>query len=195
MNYTERYSYGMDNRTLLRETALSLFYQKNYDGVGVQEIVSLVGLTKPTLYHYFTNKRGLYQAIFAEGTRQDFQKLKQQSAYDGDFSLSLEKLVFTLKDCFLAQPKLYSILFRFSLAGTEGEDYQVARPYLEQIYTFFVTLFTDASAQLGNMHGREEQFAHSLLAIVVDFLFRTQEKNDEIGLRGVIRQFQYGIYS
>jgi TetR/AcrR family transcriptional regulator len=185
----------MDNKTLLREIALSLFYQKNYDGVGVQEIVSLAGVTKPTLYHYFTNKRGLYQAIFAEGTREDFQKLKQQSAYHGDFTLSLEKLVFTLKDCFRAQPKLYSILFRFSLAGTEGEDYQVARPYLEQIYTVFLTLFINARAELGNMHGREEQFAHSLLAMVVDFLFRTQACHDECGLRGVIRQFQYGIYS
>ncbi|HIS80092.1 MAG TPA: helix-turn-helix transcriptional regulator [Candidatus Scatomonas merdavium] len=39
----------MENRERLLEAALSLFYEKGYDAVGVQEIVEAAGVTKPTL--------------------------------------------------------------------------------------------------------------------------------------------------
>ena len=39
----------MDNRDMLMQVALDLFYSKGYDAVGVQEIVDKSGVTKPTL--------------------------------------------------------------------------------------------------------------------------------------------------
>ena len=51
----------MENRDHILDCALRLFAARGYDAVGVQEIVELAGLTKPTLYHYFGSKRGLLE--------------------------------------------------------------------------------------------------------------------------------------
>ena len=43
----------IDNKKLLLDAALVLFYANGYDAVGVQEIVDRAGVTKPRLYYYF----------------------------------------------------------------------------------------------------------------------------------------------
>jgi TetR/AcrR family transcriptional regulator len=47
---------------ILRE-ALDLFASKGYDATSVREICAAAGLTKPTLYHFFGSKEGLYRAL------------------------------------------------------------------------------------------------------------------------------------
>ena len=54
----------MDNREKILNCALELFHARGYDAVGVQEIAETAGVTKPTLYYYFRNKRGLWRRSF-----------------------------------------------------------------------------------------------------------------------------------
>ncbi|MCH3916966.1 MAG: TetR/AcrR family transcriptional regulator [Spirochaetia bacterium] len=185
----------MDNREQLKQVALELFYEREYDGVGIQQIVDIAKLTKPTLYYYFGSKQGLYASLFRDVLEEDFRLLKDAGNYSGNFSNSLQNLVFAFARCFEANPKLYSILFRFYLAGSSGEAYAVARPYLDRLFGIFLGLFQAARAQLGNMHGREEQFAHTCLAVVVDYLFRNKDSISEGNLYELLRQYQFGIYS
>ena len=49
----------MDNRAILMQKSITLFADRGYEAVGVQEICEESGVTKPTLYHYFGSKRGL----------------------------------------------------------------------------------------------------------------------------------------
>ena len=51
------------------QTAERLFAYKGYDAVGVQEIVTDAGITKPTLYYYFRSKRGLLEALVSTKVR------------------------------------------------------------------------------------------------------------------------------
>ena len=55
-----------DTRAELLDRALDLFAAYGYDGVGVQQICSAAGVTKPTLYHHFGSKRGLLEALIDE---------------------------------------------------------------------------------------------------------------------------------
>ena len=57
----------IDNRELILDAALDLFYAKGYDAVGVQEIVDRAGVTKPTLYYYFGSKIGLLRNLLERG--------------------------------------------------------------------------------------------------------------------------------
>jgi TetR/AcrR family transcriptional regulator len=57
----------MDNRNNLLDHALNLFAERGYEAVGVQEVVETAGVTKPTLYHFFANKRGLLDALLERG--------------------------------------------------------------------------------------------------------------------------------
>jgi TetR/AcrR family transcriptional regulator len=53
--------------------ALSLFSQKGYDATSVREICEAAEITKPTLYHFYGSKEGVYHAI-VEGALEDFRQ-------------------------------------------------------------------------------------------------------------------------
>jgi AcrR family transcriptional regulator len=51
-------------------TALDLFAKKGYDATAVREICEAAGITKPTLYHFFGSKDGVFQALVRTGFQQ-----------------------------------------------------------------------------------------------------------------------------
>jgi TetR/AcrR family transcriptional regulator len=51
------------------DVAMKLFYSNGYDNVSMSDIAEKVGLKKPTLYLYFTNKEALFYAIVIRGSR------------------------------------------------------------------------------------------------------------------------------
>ena len=51
-------------------TALDLFAAKGYDATAVREICEAAGITKPTLYHFFGSKDGVFQALVRTGFQQ-----------------------------------------------------------------------------------------------------------------------------
>jgi TetR/AcrR family transcriptional regulator len=50
-----------NDRILLK--ALELFSEKGYDATSVREICEAAGVTKPTLYHFYGSKEGVYHAL------------------------------------------------------------------------------------------------------------------------------------
>jgi TetR/AcrR family transcriptional regulator len=45
------------------KSALELFSERGYDATSVREICEAAGITKPTLYHFYGSKEGVYRAI------------------------------------------------------------------------------------------------------------------------------------
>ena len=54
-------------------SALELFSSKGYDATSVREICEAAGITKPTLYHFYGSKEGVYRAL-VDGALDDFRK-------------------------------------------------------------------------------------------------------------------------
>ena len=54
------------------KTSLELFSSKGYDATSVREICEAAGITKPTLYHFYGSKEGVYRAI-VEGALERFR--------------------------------------------------------------------------------------------------------------------------
>jgi AcrR family transcriptional regulator len=53
------------------QKALELFSERGYDATSVREICEAAGVTKPTLYHFYGSKEGVYRAI-VEGALERF---------------------------------------------------------------------------------------------------------------------------
>lgn len=51
-------------KNLIIEKSIELFANKGFDGTSMRNIANAVGITLPTIYYYFTNKEGLYKAVF-----------------------------------------------------------------------------------------------------------------------------------
>ena len=55
------------------QKSLELFSSKGYDATSVREICEAAGITKPTLYHFYGSKEGVYRAL-VDGTLEDFRR-------------------------------------------------------------------------------------------------------------------------
>ena len=53
-------------------SSLALFSTKGYDATSVREICEAAGITKPTLYHFYGSKEGVYRAL-VDGVLEPFR--------------------------------------------------------------------------------------------------------------------------
>ena len=51
------------------ETAMELFAQNGYEATSVEEITSIVGIAKGTLYYHFTSKEEIFYFLIEEGMK------------------------------------------------------------------------------------------------------------------------------
>ena len=71
-----------NSRSRILESALQIFSAKGFEGASVSDIVNQAGVTKPTLYYFFTNKEGLYKAVWQENIDLFLEDLKVASTYN-----------------------------------------------------------------------------------------------------------------
>lgn len=191
----------MDNKVLLMQCAKELFYAKGYDAVGVQEIVDRAGLTKPTLYYYFGSKQGLLKTLL-ETYCEELRKLvadvlNEQHGIRED----LYRLANAYADFFERDREFYMLLMSLFYSARENEAYQVVKPFMKEFYNDTVQLFERAASQLGNMHGRQRQFAIGFIGTVHQYLLLHceseygHERVSKESITSLVNQFMYGIFS
>lgn len=191
----------MDNRLLLMQCAKELFYAKGYDAVGVQEIVEKAGLTKPTLYYYFGSKQGLLKTLletYCEGLRTLIAAVfKEQHGICED----LYRLANAYAEFFEQDREFYMLLMALFYSARENEAYQVVKPFMREFYNDAVRIFERASDQLGNMYGRQRQFAIGFIGTIHQYFLlhcETEHGEERVSpehIRQLVNQFMYGIFS
>lgn len=198
----------MDNRENILDVSLDLFYQKGYDAVSVQEIVEQAGVTKPTLYYYFGSKHGLLEALLENGFY-NFNQYIEPALQESD--ADVRTVLFDVTKAFLSfvttNYTFFSFMISLMYSPRENEAYLTVKPYLHKLYRSIINLFEREKQWLGNMNGRQEQFAMGFLGFLNQFAFTFLEKqyqkgeaevrasvtDEEVG--AVVQQFMYGIVS
>lgn len=193
----------MDNRENILQCALALFYMKGYDAVGVQEIVDAAGITKPTLYYYFGSKRGLLESMLTRHCDVLEERLSEAVQVPGQIPDILFQVAKVYFDFAVNYPKCYLLILALFYSGRENEGFKTVYPLILRYYNRIVQIFEDASGELGNMNGRQRQFAVGFIGTLDCYLtVRLQEteegtkmKISDEQIRSIIHQFMYGIYS
>ncbi len=119
------------------QSALSLFSEKGYDSTSVREICAASGITKPTLYHFYGSKEGVYRAL-VDGTLERMRReLTRAVEEEGSLRQRLGRLTRTYFDAARGEPDLA----RFILALTHDPPSSAPR-------TDFLTFYDDVLAQV-----------------------------------------------
>lgn len=192
----------MDNKLLLMQCAKELFYAKGYDAVGVQEIVDRAGITKPTLYYYFGSKMGLLKALL----EMKFTELQKQVKASVKTESGIQEILFRLAsafcDFFEQDREFYMLMMALVYSARENEAYQAIKPLMAEFYETVVNVFEQTAEQLGNMNGRQRQFAIGFIGTVNHYLLLQDEtdpehkaKISEQQIASLVQQFMYGIFS
>lgn len=156
----------MDNRTILLNCTLDLFASYGYDAVGVQEIVTTAGITKPTLYHYFGSKRGLLDVLLEEKYSQLLKIIADSAIYNGDLPLTLYKIVSSYFNFTVNNLNFYRMSVAMSFSPRESDTYEAILPYLKKQTYIMENLFIVASNDHGNMMGRHKFYSSTLIGMV-----------------------------
>lgn len=85
--------YNKDTQKKILHEANHLFMSKGYLGTSTREIAKNAGITQPNLYHYFSDKEKLYQAVLEQHLKtvgNDLRKIAATSA--DDFQQTLTKM-------------------------------------------------------------------------------------------------------
>ncbi|HIX76594.1 MAG TPA: TetR/AcrR family transcriptional regulator [Candidatus Fusicatenibacter merdavium] len=193
----------MDNRQAILDSALTLFHEKGYDAVGVQQIVDSAGVTKPTLYYYFGSKQGLLSCLL----REHFSKLEEQMEWlKNSPDRIADKLYRAARIFFNAasdEPRFYLLMLALFYSGRKSEGFETVYPMIERYYQMFVDLFENASQELGNMNGRQKQFAVGFSGMLNYYLMMVARDMDDLSqltitdqeVYAMVHQFMYGIFS
>jgi TetR/AcrR family transcriptional regulator len=187
-----------NNRQALLEAALNSFAEKGYNAVGVQQIADKVGVGKPTLYHYFTSKAGLLCSLFDTYLMGDFPALVKATEHKNDIPYTLRELALTFCQLSFKNPRFYCLMINLFYSGRNDEAYLETKKYLDRLETLILSVFEEAFDQLGNMHGRQRQFAHSYLGMLFEFVFSNLQEGRELkeaDIQLLVHQFMHGIYS
>lgn len=188
----------MDNQQELLDKALQLFSLRGYDAVGVREVVEAVGVTKPTLYHYFESKRGLLDALLKRESGQLLEQILRAATYQGDLVLTLESVT----SAYFEAAKQCTIFYRMQLAMNyappESEANQAIHPFSREQLEILEGVFLQAAEDHGNLRGRQRQYAVGLLgainAMIGLYLNNELELTDE-SVYQTVHQFMHGIFS
>jgi TetR/AcrR family transcriptional regulator len=90
--------------------ALELFSDRGYDATSVREICEAAGVTKPTLYHFYGSKEGVYRAI-VEGALERFSaNLIHTLAVEGSLGDRLRRMARMYVDAAVREPDLARFL-------------------------------------------------------------------------------------
>jgi AcrR family transcriptional regulator len=120
------------------QSALSLFSEKGYDSTSVREICESSGITKPTLYHFYGSKEGVYRAL-VDGT---LERVRDDlaGALEGEGPLRdrLRRLTLTYFEAARGEPDLA----RFILALSHNPPSSAPR-------TDFLRFYDDVLALVG----------------------------------------------
>ena len=86
--------------------ALELFSERGYDATSVREICEAAGITKPTLYHFYGSKEGVYRTL-VEGALVRFQgDMRRALSGDGTLRDRLRRVAHAYVDAALREPDL-----------------------------------------------------------------------------------------
>ena len=170
--------------------------------MGVQEIAERSGVTKPTLYYYFKSKYGLLEQLLKSRSEGFAAELKEACAYRGDLKNTLCAAARTAAS-FVAREPEFSALFVALYHSARGNDaYKAVLPLVLRLKQAIEQIFIDASADLGNMHGRQRQFSLGFIGLVLYYIVMKQEtsKREDVQIteeeiEALVHQFMHGIYS
>lgn len=187
---------------MILQVALELFYTKGYDSVGVQEIAEHAKVTKPTLYYYFGSKIGLLREVLRKYSQHFIANLKKASVYENDLPLTLYKTALSYVTFAVENRKFYFFMLALNNYAKENEAYKEVAPISKEMNHLFLEIFEQATKELGNMNGRQQQFAIGFIGTMHYYiLFASQESDGEEivitkeQVHSLVHQFMHGIYS
>lgn len=185
-----------EKRALILENAVKLFGTKGYDGVGVQEICQQSGITKPTLYYYFSSKAGLLSAIILEKGQAFLEELTEAAEYNHDFVGSLEQIMRSVIYFSKENSDFFLLACSLEVASQKTEAASLFKDFSKKISDIYLDFFVKSANEIEGLKDKEELlsriFQQICISISLDLLSERMEFRPEI-VPNAVEAFAHGV--
>ncbi len=187
-----------NNKSHILSCATFCFAQGGYEACSISEIVERSGITRPTLYHYFGSKLGLYNAILDEYAPAFITVAKETLPHDKDASQTLSNFMMQ----FNAQVSKYPVFIEMGLCSLctakKCAKFSLFSDYLEEfkqpVFDYFHALLDSRGASEETI-SRYANALFSLLRMTSELIvYDGLADSPELAYR-LTHQFLFGIYS
>ncbi|MGN0639847.1 MAG: TetR/AcrR family transcriptional regulator [Oscillospiraceae bacterium] len=187
----------MPTKDRILESALTLFSEKGYDGVGVDLIAENAGIKGPSLYKHFKGKEDILDALIEKaesyyqmnfGSAQNPGKVP--TSMDELIDLSLKRIEFTLHDPMIKKVRRMLTMeqFRSHRIGLLTTKYNI--DIVQNIYReIFRQMMENGTMRAGNPEMLAMEFA-SPVSLLIQLYAREPERESEI-LQRIEEYFRY----
>ena len=185
------------NRTKRKifETSMNLFATKGYDATSIEEITSIVGVAKGTLYYHFSSKEEIFNFLIEEG-----MKLLQNS-----MTIKVEKC-HTLRDklraILLIQIKVmvkYQDFMTIVLSEVLGKESRnlTCRKYVFEYIDILENIISESinngEAELKNL-GNPKALATGLFGTTYSILLHKIKSDEELDIKTLYKEYEKIIF-
>jgi AcrR family transcriptional regulator len=174
----------LSSRDKILESAATLFLEKGYDAISVNDICKHAEVSKGSFYHYFETKQVLFLILMEDWSSNLMQSiLSQPISVDNDLKDVLIKMPYHFDTAFAVVPKGFPILVDFWRQAMG--DPAIWKTALEP-YRYFTGFFMRI-VETGQLNGsirkdvNSEILARLLVAVAMGYLLEAsfdQEKAD-----------------
>ncbi len=188
----------IDNKKAILRNALNLFSKKQYEAVGIQEVVDLSGITKPTLYYHFGNKIGLFEGVIREYGKNLIERLSDIESHNEDLTGSLKRVAEIYFDLIRENSNFAKMFLNFNLIPEDSEIRVIAFGFYMEAFSYVEDIFKKEENKNGNMKNRSKIYCTTFMGMIFTYMSMIFNGFVEISdklIFDAVRQFLYGIYS
>lgn len=188
----------IDNKENILKVALKLFSDKGYQSVGVQEIVTTANITKPTLYHYYGNKKGLLESILKRYYSEMIDRLKKVSLYDGDLIKTLTSFTEEYFNYSEQNKEFFYLQLSMTFVPPSNEVSSIIEPFHKEFNELIIDIFKQSIWSHGNVRNNADILARTLSGSLnfyaLGIINGSLEKDEDLVYK-FVKQYIYGVYT
>lgn len=120
---------GHERHEKILEAAGEVFAEQGYAGASINEIVRRSGGSLGTIYKFFGNKLGLFEAYFQKATCEVFSRFHAEDFWSDDIEASLTKFAAELQNLML-EPDAVAV-YRLVLNDRSSDQAEIQRIFMQ----------------------------------------------------------------
>ena len=167
-----RLARGFDTRARLLDEALRLFAEKGYAQTSTREICVAAGANAASIHYYFSDKRGLYRAVYFAPIQQLMVAVREIAQAGEPFQTTMSRTY----DAFLAPLKHPDVrtmqILKLHFREQADPTGLVSDEVMTVVQSHFDAIVAMLARELGVADPDDDlrRLASSLIAVAVDFL-------------------------
>ena len=170
----------MTTKERIERVATRQFARYGFDGTPIRQIVAEARVTKPVLYYYFKDKRGLYLSLLGGAVAPLCDEVERVADGGGPPVKQMESIIVAFLQFYRERPSEFQLLHQ-AVERREREVQLIAQKYFRRIFLSISRVLDEGVDRkiFRSLHVSQTTF--SVIAILVYYLTRAHVIDEVLG--------------